>query len=185
MTAQCPTCFCSAVWHPSAASALSVIMNASSAVCGGVMPGIPQVHQLGILDPAEGHTSFELAQHDQRTQSTPAQTSSSCRWAHDARQANMRLGATISHSVEMRYLCSGLNVRLHGAMEMSMQVSICIQLLIKATCHTFCSLVAIYHHKCTQINADMLSNDVAHTSMTGDCSKVFTSTTEESSRHTR
>ena len=47
------------------------------------------------------------------------------------------------------------------------------------------NLVAIYHHRCTQINADMLSNDVTRTSMTGDCSKVFTSTTEESSRHTR
>ena len=64
-----------------------------------------------------------------------------------------------------------------------MQVSICIQLLIKATCHTICFLVAIYHHTCTQINADMLSNDVTHTSMTMDCSKVFTCTTEESSRH--
>ena len=76
-------------------------MNASSAVCGGVMPEIPQVHQLTILDPAEGHTSFEQAQHDQQTQSTPAQTSSSCRWAQDAMQANMRLGAIISHSMQM------------------------------------------------------------------------------------
>ena len=97
----------------------------------------------------------------------------------------MHLGATIGQSIEMPYSGSGLNVRLHGAMKMSMQVSICIQLLIKATCHTFCFLVAIYHHRCTQINADMLSNDVTYTSMTGDCSKVFTSTTEESSRHTR
>ena len=76
-------------------------MNASSAMCGGVMPGMQEVHRPTILDPAEGHTSFEQAQHDQQTQSTPAQTSSSCRWAQDAMQANMRLGATISHSIQM------------------------------------------------------------------------------------
>ncbi len=47
--AQRPTCCCSPVLNPSAASVLCANIIASSFGCGGLMPVLQQVHQLAML----------------------------------------------------------------------------------------------------------------------------------------
>jgi len=60
--------------------------------------------------------------------------------AQDARQANMHLEST-THIDDKQALAVGL----HGAMKMVMQISMCIELLIKMQRHTICFLAANLH----------------------------------------
>ncbi len=78
------------------------------------------------------------------------------------------------------YSTHALAIGLHGAMKMVMQISMCIELLVKMQCHTICFLAAKLH---LNMQAGMLSNDVMQTSVILGSSEFFKRTADESARH--
>ena len=92
--------------------------------------------------------------------------------AQDARQANMHLEST-TH-IDDTDSKQALAVGLHSAMKMVMQISMCIELLIKMQRHTICFLAANLHlNHCLSTQAGLVSNAVMQTRVILDCCEPY------------